>query len=99
LEASRPLQTLLEKEITAILYSCVEPVQHAHSALPIHTCISDGNTVLQARGALSGNILTSSIDMRLNHHTSDIPITGSELGTDIVNHFRLVVVVLLRVPI
>lgn len=99
LEASWPLETLLHEVITACLDSFVQPVQHANSTLPVHTCVGDRDTMLQARGPLSRNILASRVDMRLNHDTSDVLITNSELGADNIDHFRLIVVVLLRIPV
>jgi tetrahydromethanopterin S-methyltransferase subunit D len=99
LEASWPLQALLEEVITASLHGLVQPVQHAHSALPIHTRVGNGNTVLQARRTLSGNVLASGIDMRLDHDTSNVLITSGELGADVINYFWLIVMILLRVAI
>ena len=55
--------------------------------------------MLEATRSLSRHILTASIDMRLDHHPSDVPIASSQLGTYVIEYFGLIVVILLRIAI
>lgn len=51
------------------------------------------------RGALGGHVLSPRVYVRLDHDARDRAVARRELRADVGDHFRLVVVVLLRVPV
>ena len=55
--------------------------------------------MLEARGAFWGDVLSASIDVGLDHDTSDGSVASFELSTNVGNNDGLVVVVLGRVGI
>lgn len=72
----------------------VEVVKHLDRDLPVHTSVGDRHTVLETLWALGGNILPAPVDIRLDHHTGDVPVAGNELLADVVEDLGLIVVVL-----
>lgn len=74
--------------------SLVQAVKHGDSGVPVDASIGDGHTALEAGGALRRDILATSVDVGLDHHTGEGEIAGLELLADVVEDLGLVAVVL-----
>jgi hypothetical protein len=99
LETSGSLETLLNDVGATLANSFVKLVEHSDSCLPINTSVCNTDTVLETTRALVRNILTASIDVRLDHDTGNASITCSELRANVIYDLGLIVVVLLRVTV
>jgi len=89
----------LDNSSTAELSGFVQPVQHLNGGLPVDTGISNANTVLESRGAILRDILLATVNVRLDHHTSDGAVAGDQLLANRVDDLRLVEVVFERVSV
>jgi len=90
-------ETGLDDGGTAELDSFIQPIQHLDSGLPVDASISDADTILESRRAIFRDVLSTGVDVRLDHDTSNSAVTGDQLFTDRVNNLWLVIVVLHRV--
>lgn len=82
----------------------IELVEHFDRRLPVNAGVCDADTVLEVRRPSGWDVLSPSVDVRLNHHASDmfslgIGGRGCKLLGDGVDDKRLVVVVLQRVAV
>ena len=77
----------------------VEAIEHLDGRRPVNTGVGDRDTVLESLRTLWRDILAAAVDVRLDHHTGDSIIAGTELFADVVDDLGLVVVVLLRVAV
>ena len=77
----------------------VQSIQHADRCLPVDASVGNRNAVFKTGRTLRGYILPAFIDVGLDHHTSDVLVSGTQLRTDVVEDLWLIVVVLLRVAI
>lgn len=77
----------------------VELVEHGDGGLPVDAGVGDGDTVLEGGRTFGGHVLSSGVDVGLDHDTGDIAVTGDELLTNAIDDFGLVVVVLLRIAV
>lgn len=77
----------------------VEFVEHRHRCRPVDARIGDTYAILEPLGSLGRYVLSPSVEMRLNHHTHDRPFAPPELLANIIEYFRLVIVVLRGVAV
>lgn len=92
-------ELLLDEESAALLGGLVERIEGLDGGVPVNARVGDGDTVLESRGALGGDVLAPSVDVGLDHDTSDGGLAGRELGADVRADLGLVVVVLARVSV
>jgi len=77
----------------------VQSIQHADRGFPVDACVGNRNAVFKTGRTLLGYILPAFVDVGLDHHTSDVLVSGTQLRTNVVKDFWLIIVVLLRVAI
>jgi hypothetical protein len=77
----------------------VEQLKHLDSARPIDACVGDADAMFELGRTGWGHVLATLIDVRLDHHTSDVPLSRGELLTDVGDDEGLVAVVLGRVTV
>jgi hypothetical protein len=77
----------------------IQSIQHADRRLPVDACVGNRDAVFKRGRTLGGYILSAFVDVGLDHHTSDVLVSGPQLRTNVVEDFRLIVVVLLRVAV
>lgn len=87
-----------ERSLRMKTYS-IQSIQHADRRLPVDACVGNRDAVFKRGRTLGGYILSAFVDVGLDHHTSDVLVSGPQLRTNVVENFRLVVVVLLRVAV
>jgi hypothetical protein len=79
---------------TAELSGFVQPIQHLDGGLPVDAGISDADTILEPRGTIFRNILPASVNVGLDHYTSDGAVPSNQLLADGVDDLWLIEVVL-----
>jgi hypothetical protein len=73
----------------------IQVIEHCHRPLPVDTCIGNANTPSKTFRTVFRNVLPSFIDVGLDHHSGDMLLSGGELGADVINDPRLIIVILL----
>jgi len=92
-------ETGLNDSGTAELGSFVQLIEHLDGGLPVDAGIGDADTILESRGTILGNVLPASIDVGLDHDTSDGTITSNQLLANRIDDLWLIVVVLKGVSV
>ena len=93
------LNHLLLVNLTTRADGSSKVLQYSDGVLPVDAGISDGDTTLEGRRTLSGDLLVALADVGLDHDTDNCLLTLTELISDSLGDLGLVVVVLLGVPI
>ena len=75
----------------------VELVEHGDGGLPVDAGVGDGDTVLEGGRTFGGHVLSSRVDVRLDHYANDPGLAVSDLLSDVSGHEGLVSMVLIRV--
>jgi hypothetical protein len=77
----------------------VQLVEHFNCARPIDAGVGDADAVFECGRASWGHVLAALVDVRLDHHAGDIPLSRCELLADVGNDEGLVAVVFGRIAI
>jgi len=77
----------------------VKQLEHLDCARPIDARVGDADAVFECGRAGGGHVLAALVDVRLDHHTSDVPLPRGELLADVGNDKGLVTVVLGRIAV
>ena len=98
------LETIGNGDSLALSRRLIELVEHFYCRLPVDTGVRNADTVLEVSRARGWYVLSPSVDMRLDHHASDmfslgIGGRGCKLLGDGVDDKRLVVVILQGVAV
>ena len=72
----------------------VQFCEHPDGCFPVNASVRDTHTPFESAWAISGDILSASVDVRLDHDTRNILLTGGKLLCDVGKYFGLVVVIL-----
>jgi hypothetical protein len=76
-----------------------ELLKNVHGGIPVDAGISDGDTPLEAGGALLRDLLCALVQVALDHDTDDAVLSLADLVADDLGNLRLVPVVLERVAV
>jgi hypothetical protein len=72
-------------------------LESVDSTLPVNASIRNGDTLLQAAGALRWDLLVALVDVGLDHDTDDASLAVADLVGNVLGYEGLVAVVLVRV--
>jgi len=90
---------LLALELSSCPDSFSELLKGVHSGVPVDASVGDGDTPLEAGGALLGDLLVAGTQVALNHDTDNAVLTLADLVANDLGDLGLVVVVLERVAV
>jgi hypothetical protein len=81
----------------ALCNSGSKVLEHAHGGVPVNARIGDRDALLEAAGALRGDLLVALVDVGLDHDTNDAGLAVADLVCDVLGDLGLVAVVLARI--
>ena len=96
----RAVRRALRFDLSPCSHGICKLLEHLDCAVPIHAGVCNTHTFLQGSQPTpigSWSLLVALVDVALDHDANDAVLAVAQLVADDLSHFRLVLVVLLRV--